>query len=207
MSKQVSKQMDKNNDFLTIKQAAELTNKSTITIRRLIKLLLTQNNPEVIHLIKQKQGRGGFIYKVKQDLIRQKYNLPNQKDKQKENLPTQKIKDDQITQEQKPEPSSKANVSIEVLEAKAEIINLLKGELYKKDNELKTKNWQIGSLGKKIDNLIERDRETNIILKSLQDKVLMLEGPRSSGQKNEIENEPKTKERGRISKFFNKRIF
>ena len=199
--------MDKNNDFLTIKQAAELTNKSTITIRRLIKLLLTQNNPEVIHLIKQTQGRGGFIYKVKQDLIRQKYNLPTQKDKQKENLPTQKIEDDKGTQKQKPETSSKANVNTEVLEAKTEIINILKGELYKKDHQMKTKDWQIGSLGKKIDNLIERNRETNILIKGLQDKVFMLEAPKNPGPKDEIKNNPKTKKRGALSKLLNKKIF
>ena len=207
MSKQTSKQMNKNNDFLTIKQAAELTNKSTITIRRLIKLLLMQNDPEVIHLIKQKQGRGGFIYKVKQDLIRQKYNLPTQKDKQKENLPTQKIEDDKVTQKQKPKTSNNANVNIEVLEAKTEIINILKGELYKKDHQMKTKDWQIGSLGKKIDNLIERDRETNILIKGLQDKVFMIEEAKNPEPENKTKNKPKTKRRGRLKKFLNKKIF
>jgi len=201
------KNLSMNEDFLTIEQAAELAGRSTLTIRRLIKLLLKQNNPEAIQMIKQKQWRGGFIYKVKEDLIRQKYNLPNQKSKQNEKLPKQKIKDDQATQKQKSKPNSKANVNIKVLEAKAEIINLLKGELHKRDHQIKTKDWQIGSLGKKIDNLIERGRESNIILKGLQDRVFMLEAPRKTGPKNEVKNEPKTKKRGGISRFFHKRIF
>jgi len=210
--------MDTNNDFLTIKQASELTNKSPITIRRLIKQMLTQNNPEVIQLIKQEQGRGGFIYKVKENLIRQKYNLPNQMDTQKENLPnqkdsqdrslpTQKNKDDKANQKQEPEQSNKTDTNTKLLGAKTEIINILKGELYKKDHQMKTKDWQIGSLGKKIDNLIERGRETNIILKGLQDRVFMLEAPRNPGPKNENENKLKVKKRGAFSKFLNKKIF
>ena len=47
----------------------------------------------------------------------------------------------------------------------------LKEQLVKKDEQIK-------DLGGKIDQLIERDRETNILLKGLQDKVLMLEKPR-----------------------------
>ena len=55
-----------------------------------------------------------------------------------------------------------------------EIITLLKETTELLRDQLKTKDGQIKDLGGKIDQLIERDRETNIILKGLQDRVLML---------------------------------
>jgi predicted DNA-binding transcriptional regulator AlpA len=50
-----------------------------------------------------------------------------------------------------------------------DIIDLLK-------NQLDIKDKQIDSLGNKIDQLIERNRETNILIKGLQNKVLLIEG-------------------------------
>ena len=38
-----------------------------------------------------------------------------------------------------------------------------------------TKDQQIGDLSGKIDQLIERDHETNILLKGLQDRLFLLE--------------------------------
>ena len=57
----------------------------------------------------------------------------------------------------------------EVITLLKETTGLLKDQLIKKDEQIK-------DLGGKIDQLIERDRETNYILKNLQDKVFMLEG-------------------------------
>ena len=60
----------------------------------------------------------------------------------------------------------------------SEVITLLKETTGLLRDQLKTKDEQISSLGGKIDQLIERDRETNIILKGLQDKVFLLEQPK-----------------------------
>jgi hypothetical protein len=57
----------------------------------------------------------------------------------------------------------------EVISLLKETTGLLKEQLIKKDEQIK-------DLGGKIDQLIERDRETNYILKNLQDKVFMLGG-------------------------------
>jgi len=56
----------------------------------------------------------------------------------------------------------------------SEVISLLKETTGLLRDQLKVKDTQIESLGGKIDQLIERDRETNIILKSLEEKVFML---------------------------------
>jgi len=58
----------------------------------------------------------------------------------------------------------------------SEVVSLLKETTGLLKEQIKVKDGQIKDLGGKIDNLIERDKETNYILKSLQDKVFMLEG-------------------------------
>ena len=157
-------------DFITIREATEITGKADITIRRLIKQLIKQNNPEATQMIKQERAGGGFIYKISTDYLLKEFKISEVAKKPEE----KKEFIDTIKKEQPETPET-----VEVLKAKNEIINLLKGELYKKDGQLKTKDWQIGSLGKKIDSLIERDHETNVILKSLQDRVFMLEAPKT----------------------------
>ena len=60
----------------------------------------------------------------------------------------------------------------------SEVITLLKETTGILKEQLQKKDEQISSLGGKIDELIERDRETNFILKALQDKVFLLEQPK-----------------------------
>ena len=64
----------------------------------------------------------------------------------------------------------------EVITLLKETTGLLKEQLGKKDEQIK-------DLGGKIDQLIERDRETNILLKGLQDKILLLEKPKGKDKK------------------------
>lgn len=59
----------------------------------------------------------------------------------------------------------------EVIMLLKETTGLLKEQLVKKDEQIK-------DLGGKIDQLIERDRETNILIGQLQSKILMLEKPK-----------------------------
>ncbi len=65
-----------------------------------------------------------------------------------------------------------------IVEILKETVNLLKGQLTTKDK-------QIGSLNETIDNLTERQRETNILIGQLQNKVLVLEGPK---KKNNVQS-------------------
>lgn len=83
----------------------------------------------------------------------------------------------------------------------SEVITLLKETTGLLRDQLKTKDEQISSLGGKIDELIQRDRETNIILKGLQDKVFMLEQPKpkpeETGQDTDQTGQDKAGETGR----------
>ncbi len=63
-----------------------------------------------------------------------------------------------------------------------EVITLLKETTQTLRDQLTVKDKQIKSLGNKIDGLIERGRETNILLKGLTNKVLMLEGKTSKAE-------------------------
>jgi len=60
------------------------------------------------------------------------------------------------------------------------IINLLQDTVSLLKDQLTVKDRQIDNLSGKIDQLIERDRETNILIGQLQSKVLMLEQPKEA---------------------------
>lgn len=62
-----------------------------------------------------------------------------------------------------------------VLTLLRETTELLKGQLTIKDTQINTLNDQVHKL-------IERDRETNILLKGLQDRILFLEPPKPAGE-------------------------
>lgn len=63
-----------------------------------------------------------------------------------------------------------------------ELTEVLKDQLNRKDEQIK-------SLSDKIDTLIERDRETNILLGQLQSKVLMIENPQERPEEEEGKEE------------------
>lgn len=156
-------------DFITIREATKLTDKPDITIRRLIRHLLKQNNPEATQMIKQEQAGGGFIYKINKDYLLKELKI------------SEPVKE---PEEKKEIPKNRENTgNIETPEIVREVIKTLKSQIYIKDK-------QIDSLGNKIDNLIERDRETNIILKGLQDRVFMLETPKRYDEPQKTEKEP-----------------
>jgi len=58
------------------------------------------------------------------------------------------------------------------------IIAILKETTELLKDQLTIKDTQIGTLNEQVHKLIERDRETNILLKGLQDKLMLLEPPK-----------------------------
>ena len=88
-------------------------------------------------------------------------------------------------EETRPDRTRETGQESEVITLLKETTGLLKEQLVKKDEQIK-------DLGGKIDQLIERDRETNILIGQLQSKVLMLEKPREpiNGDAEETGHEP-----------------
>jgi hypothetical protein len=82
----------------------------------------------------------------------------------------------------------------EIIELLKETTGLLKDQLAKKDEQIK-------DLDGKIDQLIERDRETNILIGQLQSKVLMLEQPKPEQTRQDKENKE-----GFLKKLFNGKL-
>ncbi|GAI37358.1 unnamed protein product [marine sediment metagenome] len=99
----------------------------------------------------------------------------------------------------------------------SEVVTLLKETTQVLRDQLTIKDKQIKSLSGKIDQLIERSRETNVLLKGLTNKVLMLEGKTEKAETvNEAENKDKDREdrqdkkrqdRGQKIKDFIRKLF
>jgi len=174
-------------DFnITLFEACELLNRSKKSISRYIRRGLL--HPEKV---KSKQGTLEYRFsKADLEVFKTQELLKAEEARQDRTEETDqtghlegsfiknKAENDQTRQDIPTDQTGHDKEVLTALKAKEEIISLLKSELYKKDEELKTKNWQVGSLYKKIDNFLERQRENNIILKSLQDKVFLLEQPK-----------------------------
>ena len=66
------------NTFLTIKQAAKLTGKSEVTIRRLIKRLLRNRTATTDKMITMTNRHGSSVYKINQTFLIEHVNLPDE---------------------------------------------------------------------------------------------------------------------------------
>jgi len=137
-----------------------------------------------------------FIYKISEDLIRQVFDLTTPTNTQTTPENTQPIipPTQPITQEDTQTPTQEKNKASETnndakttaqmptqgdnqppMQASSQDATLLSIIDFLKE-QIKVKDEQTKDMSNKIDQLIERDRETNIILMKLQDKVFMLEG-------------------------------
>lgn len=153
--------------YLTLEQVSQRLNKSTKTISKYIKQ--GKLTPE---RVRSKQGT--LKYKFLESDIQAfsagvdlgDMNPEKNQEPQKGNYQTRK------------EPTRRE----EDLNQVRELTEVLKDQLNRKDEQIK-------SLSDKIDTLIERDRETNILLGQLQSKVLMLETPQERKEEEESQEE------------------
>lgn len=122
-------------DYLTIKQAAKYSDRSTVTIRRAIKQLLT-DNPNTPHVQQKQLSNGQRQYFISKQHISRIYAPPEQ------------------TTYTRP-----AHAYMQDAPVSTELIT----QLQKQNAEQKHI----------IDNLLERQRETNILLQSYQTRLLM----------------------------------
>jgi len=64
-----------------------------------------------------------------------------------------------------------------VAEFGRDLIDVLKEQMHEKDRQLGVKDQQILALNRTLDSQIERDRETNVLIKGLQEQVFRLQAP------------------------------
>jgi hypothetical protein len=169
-------------DFnITLFEACELLNKSKKSISRYIRRGL-------LHPDKVKSQQGTLEYRFsKADIeafkAREVEARPDRTDQtgqtrqtgQKETISKVDLVKNKEVKRQTGE-TGQGRQDSEVITLLKETTGLLKGQLQKKDEQIK-------DLGGKIDELIMRDKETHFLMGQLQSKVLMLEAPKTKGSK------------------------
>lgn len=191
---------DEPNNWLTISEAAKLVSKSKMTIWRVIQRVLNDVKDDVkgdvkdIVKVESFKGLGSKKYYIRTNFIKKWFKLSltdvkdvkdNVKGGVKDNVKDVKgdVKDNVKELERQLWASQFEKLALEekienLKTGKGEVINLLKSQIYKNDQELKTKNFFIGSLNKKLDAFLERQRESNLLLAQIQDRVKLLEAPK-----------------------------
>ena len=154
------------NEFITISEAAQLTGRTDIEIMRLIKDRLQTSGLAVESIMKKEQREKGAMYLIHKGFLFQELQHSSSKEQ-----PLEKA----VEEPGGPEP---------ILKAKDEMIAMLQ-------KIIETKDRQMEDLSKKIDQLIERDRETNILLKGLQERMFLLEDSNSNDKKPEQKQKPR----------------
>jgi hypothetical protein len=183
-----------NNEYLTIKEAAALVEKSELTIRRAIKA----NHV----LASRKETKSGFNYVIsresllihfgKEGLHDQPLEHPSKDSEQssereaqglsthqtKKRGQTKGVSPNQPNQNDDTTSFSKMFSNLHgyfdfVIKPYKETIQTLKEEMSKKDEQLKVKDTQLGAKDIQLESLIERTREMNHIIAALQEKLAL----------------------------------
>lgn len=156
-------------EFVTIAEAVRLTGESDVTLMRVLKEALEASGIPLESILRKEQREKGMMYLLdKEFLLKALAGEPIEAVAEAEPLSSANSSARGSASERS---SASAETSGGVLEAKNEMIMVLQEVIETKDN-------QIEDLSKKIDQLIERDRETNFLLKGLQDRIFLLErGP------------------------------
>jgi len=178
---------DTQSDFnITLFETCELLNRSKKSISRYVRRGLL--HPQEI---KSKQGTLEYrfskadleVFKGK-EAQRARQSRPDRTDRTEETRETGHIKrafieNKEVLEESRQDtPDQTGHERQDKTGQDNEVIKLLKEMTGVLRYQLKVKDGQISGLSGKIDQLIERDRETNILIGQLQSKVLMLEKPK-----------------------------
>lgn len=143
------------NEFITIGEAAQLTGRTSIDVMRLIKDRLQDSGLEIESIMKKEQRGPLTMYLIHKGFLLEQFHA------------SQEIQEEQEVKIEQPQGAG------ELFQAKEEMISILRGII-------ETKDKQMEDLSKKIDQLIERDRETNILLKGLQERMFLLEDSKTA---------------------------
>ena len=193
-------------EYITIKEAIELTGKSDATIRRLLRRKLKEDpDAEPGQMIRQEPRGSGFIYTVDKGLLESEGWLPmyppKQAPTQNQDVHRQNADDDQVDDQaddeqttetegvvgsQPPTQEGRGVYSQPLFEALAGTIDVLKNQLQAKDDQLATRDQHIGRL-------IEDRERTDILLGNLQNRIYALEAPpKRAEQAVEVESAPES---------------
>jgi hypothetical protein len=174
--------MDK--EFITIREASRLLRRADTAIMLLIKEAL-QAGVERERIMTTEMQDGRMMYLVNKAFLFEE--TQKEKDALEGSEGAEDFGHEKLHEQKGPAESQEQTGSLDsdLLSAKDEMIAILQ-------KIVDTKDQHIEDLSGKIDQLIERDHETNILLKGLQDRLFLLEqgnpekkfsGGRSAGEK------------------------
>jgi hypothetical protein len=141
-------------ELLSIAEAAQLTGRHEKTIRRWIKKHL-DTDPQAKEKIVQESIASGFTYRIDKDYLLSHSPTPL-------DSPPQQGGDHSPPQDTRQTPQQ----TDQVIQAKDETIALLKEQLLLQQEQLRQKDEQIKTI-------LERARETNVLLKGYQETLLL----------------------------------
>jgi len=166
---------------ITLFEACEILNKSKKTVSRYVRR--GRLNP-----LKVKSQQGTLEYRFSKDdldRLRAELAIVDRTDKTQQTGQAGYARQDTQqgdlplnTEEITPAPDKTRPDRTEETGQPHSIINLLKETTELLKHQLTIKDTQIETLNDQVHKLIERDRETNILLKGLQDRLMLLEPPK-----------------------------
>src|SRR3989344_1868579 len=140
-------------EFITIAEAVRLTGQSDVDLMHLLKDRMESNGLDIESITRKEQRGGRMMYLISKALLVRELDMSQNSQKD--------VPREEVTKE----PAPEQQVSLDVLlVAKDDMIATLQ-------KIVETKDKQMDDLSKKIDELIERDRETNFLLRGLQEKI------------------------------------
>src|SRR5918998_5423080 len=187
-------------ELLTIAQASELTGKSEHAIRRLIKHIIETDRKAEEKIKHEPIANGSFRYSIEKNYLLLHVPSPNTQDNEyltQSNMQNNTQPSMQSDTQAKIRPNGqKSSQNLQpntqgynlLLTAKDETIEVLKNQIKQRDEQLKQKDEQIRKKDDQINQFLERDRETNILLKGYQDRYL-LESPIQPINSTPVENQ------------------
>lgn len=158
-------------EFITIAEAVRLTGQSDVELMRILKDRMESDGLDIESITRKEQRGNRTVYVISKAFLLGE--LDTEQDPQED--ASQEVEKEPEQEQQRPliesEGSSEPGRPHVLLVAKDEMIGTLQ-------KIIETKDRQMDDLSKKIDELIERDRETNFLLRGLQEKIFALEGPK-----------------------------
>ncbi len=147
--------------FLTVKEAANLTGKSTSSIRRVLYPIIEKDgHPDRIHIeptvedvLKLRMAGENFAWKLSEELVHREF--PDEPGSEK---------------------GSGASSSRPTSDAEGDLLAMLRGELEIKNKQITTQSELLAKHVELVSGLSERLREGNLLIASLQQRLALTDG-------------------------------
>ncbi len=160
-----------NDEFITIAEAVRLTGQSDVDLMRLLKDRMESGGLDIESITRKEQRGSRMMYLISKAFLLRELDMTQN--------PQEDVPQEEVAKESAPEQQAPYNNKLSTGQVSPDVLLVAKDEMIATLQKIvETKDKQMDDLSKKIDELIERDRETNFLLRGLQEKIFALEGPK-----------------------------